>query len=89
MKSALQAWKLWLLVDSLEECSPISTSKPFFIFESLSYLISLVEYKDWLKLREDYLDWLQSDSTAMSLMKATIKFGQYKHIANISTSKEI
>jgi len=65
MKATLQAQKLWLLVDSLEECSPIPTSKPPFFSEGLTYLTSSVEYRDWLKSREDYLDWLQSDSAAI------------------------
>ena len=51
--------------------------------------MSLVKYRNWLKSRENYLNSLQSDSTAMGLMKDAIKFGQYEHIASISTSKEI
>ena len=89
MKATLQAQKLWLLVDSLEECPPILTSKPPFTSESLSYSTSLVEYRDWLKSREDYLDWLQSDGAAIGLMKDAIEFGQCGHVANISTSKEM
>lgn len=51
--------------------------------------MSSVEYRDWLKSRENYLNQLQSDGTIMGLMKNTIKFGQTEHIANILTSKEI
>ena len=65
MKAALQAQKLWLLVDSLEKCSPILTPKPPFSSEGLTYLTSSVKYRDWLKSREDYLDWLRSDSAAI------------------------
>ena len=59
MKAALQAQKLWLLVDSLEECPPIPTPKPPFASEDLPYSTSSVEYRDWWKSREDYLDWLR------------------------------
>jgi len=89
MKAVLQARKLRLLVDSLEECPLIPTPKPPFISKGLPYLMSSVEYRDWLKPREDYLDWLWSDSAAMGLMKGAIKFGQHEHIANITTSKEM
>ena len=88
MKAALQAQKLWLLVDSLEECPPIPTPKPPFASEDLPYSTSSVEYRDWWKSREDYLDWLVA-SAAIGLMKGAIKFRQHKHIVNISTSKEM
>ena len=48
-----------------------------------------VEYRDWLKSRENYFDWLQSDGTSMGLMKGAIEFEQCKHIVNISTSKKM
>ena len=79
MRAALQAWKLWLLVDSLEECPLIPTPKPPFTSKGLPYLMPSVEYRDWL--------W--SDSAAMGLMKGAIKFGQHEHIANVTTSKEM
>ena len=51
--------------------------------------MSLVKYRNWLKSRENYLNWLQSNSTAIGLMKDAIKFEQHEHIASISTSKKM
>jgi len=51
-------------------------------------LSSTTEYKDWVQLKKDYLEWLRSDGAAMGLMRGATKFGQREHVAGIQTLKE-
>ena len=51
--------------------------------------VSSPDYKAWIAEKKEYLEWLRSDSAAMSLMRGAIEFGQCEHIVNASSSKDL
>jgi len=51
--------------------------------------VSFPDYKAWIAEKKEYLEWLQSDSAAMGLMRGTIEFRQCEHIVNASSSKDL
>ena len=90
MKAALQARLLQLFVEELEICpSKPSVDPPIDSTTQKPMPVSSPDYKAWIAEKKEYLEWLRSDSAAMSLMQGAIEFGQREHIVNASSSKDL
>jgi len=47
------------------------------------------EYRKWIRLWNEHIQWLESDLAAMGLMRGAIEFGQRKHVQSSTSSKEM
>ena len=47
------------------------------------------DYKEWVCLRTEHIQWLESDLAAMGLMRGAIEYGQREHVQSATSSKEI
>jgi len=90
MKAALQAHLLWLFVEGLEICpSKPSVDPPIDSTTQKPMSVSSPDYKAWIAKKKEYLEWLQSDSAVMGLIRDAIEFRQREHIVNASFSKDL
>ena len=85
--SALQARLLWLIVDGQRPSPPKPPADPPINAETGKLLsFSSDDYKEWIRLRNEHIQWLESDLAAMGLMRGTIEFGQREHIQSATLS---
>ena len=90
MKAALQVRLLWLFVKGLEICSSKpSADPPIDSTTQKPMSVSSPDYKAWIAKKKEYLEWLQSDSATMGLIRDAIEFRQREHIMNASFSKDL
>jgi len=90
MMSALQARLLWLIVDGQQPSPPKPSANPPVDATTNKLLpFSSDDYKEWIRLQNAHIQWLESDLAAMGLMREAIKFGQCEHIQSATSSKEM
>jgi len=89
MMSTLQAWLLWLIVNSQQPTPPTSSINPPIDTTSGKPVPSSDNYKEWVCLWTEHMQWLESDLVAMGLIWGAIEYGQREHVQSITSSKEI
>ena len=66
--SALQARLLWLIVNGQRPTPPTLSINPPIDTTSGKPVPSSNDYKEWVRLRTEHMQWLESDLAAMGLM---------------------
>jgi len=89
MMSVLQARLLWLIVNGQRPSSSVSPTDPPIDPTSNKPTPSSDDYKEWVRLQNEYIQWLESDLAAMGLMHGAIEYGQHKHIQSATSSKDM
>ena len=90
MMSALQARLLWLIVDGQRPSPPKPpTDPPVDNTTNKPLPFSSDDYKEWIHLRNEHIQWLESDLAAMGLMRGAIEYGQREHIQSATSSKDM
>ena len=46
-------------------------------------------YKEWVRLQTEYMQWLESDLATMGLIWGAIEYGQREHVQSATSSKEM
>jgi len=86
--SALQARLLWLIVDGWQSFPPKPSANPPVNATTNKLLpFSSNEYREWIRLWNEHIQWLESDLATMGLMQGAIKFGQCEHVQSSTSSK--
>jgi len=47
------------------------------------------EYREWIRLWNEHIQWLESDLAAMDIMQGAIEFGQREHVQSSTSSKKM
>jgi len=87
--SALQAWLLWLIVNGQQPTSLTPFTNPPINATSGKPVPSFDNYKEWVCLWTEHMQWLESDLAAMGLMQEAIEYRQYEHVQYATSSKEM
>ena len=89
MMSVLQAQLLWLIVNGQRPPPPTPPINPPVDTTTKKPVPNSDEYKKWARLRNEYIQWLESDLAAMGLMRGAIEFGQREHVQSTTSSKDM
>jgi len=87
--STLQAWLLWLIVNGQWPTPPTPSTNPLIDATSGKPVPSSDDYKEWVRLQTEHMQWLESDLAAMGLMRGAIEYGQREHVQSATSSKEM
>ena len=75
MMSALQAQLLWLIVNGQRPTPSTPSTNPPIDATSGKPVPSSDNYKEWVYLWTEYMQWLESDLASMGLMRGAIEYG--------------
>ena len=88
--SALQARLLWLIVDGQWPSPPKPPADPpVDNITNKPLPFSSDDYKEWICLQNEHIQWLESDLAAMGLMRGAIEYGQREHVQSATSSKDM
>jgi len=80
---------LWLIVNGQQPSPPKSSANsPIDNITNKLLPFSSNDYKKWICLQNEHIQWLESDLATMELIHGAIKYGQQEHI-QFTTSKDM